>query len=378
MQDTFLNYYPKLMQTEATAHPGLSLNGLWLAHGDEPLLHQWLIDAMRIQWRAQHLAIQRVDLVSVKSWHDVLGELNSLSLFNEATAVIITGNHKPDKYVQTELERFAMDVNVSGDNQNCVLWLTAKVDKRAQTSKWYTPFAKYGQVIDCNLYNENQRQQLLTIHARRFGLALTAEAWQFLMLQTEHHLLSAYQALWRLSYLLTPSLYTQAEVTSIASGSGAATSTTPTLPAEPTKPTQLTPVSVDVEALQQALVSAAQYSVFDLSDAMLAGDAAKVVRIIEQLRSTNEPMPLVLWALSKDMRLIMQLMDGQDAQSLGIWSSKQAVYQAACWRQSLQSIHDWPDIIYECDKAVKGVIRQPAWELILQAALRVAGLRLFA
>ncbi|HAO59763.1 MAG TPA: DNA polymerase III subunit delta [Psychrobacter sp.] len=360
MEDTFLNVYPKLSAAD-TNNP-LNLTGLWLAHGDEPLLQQWLIDAMRSSWRAQNLAIKRVELVSSKTWQEVMGELNSLSLFDDATAVIVTGNHKPDKAMLQELESFASMAN-SGDNQNCMLWLTGKVDNRSKSSKWYVPFAQQGHVIDCNLYNENQRQQLLTFQAQKFGLNLLPEAWQFLMVQTEHHLLSAYQALWRLSYLYSPQTISPNESAIDTSELDPAAANTAT--------------TIDVEALKNALVSDAQYSVFDLSDAMLAGNAAQVVKIIEQLKATEEPTPLILWAISKDMRLIMQLMAGENPQSIGIWSSKQSLYQSACRRQTPQSIADWPDILYQCDKAVKGIVRQPAWELMLQAALRVTGHRLF-
>lgn len=362
MEDTFLNVYPKLNSTEPNQN--LNLTGLWLAHGDEPLLHQWLIDAMRLSWRAQNLAIKRVELVSAKTWYEVLGELNSLSLFDDASAVIVTGNHKPDKAIQEELHSFATQANAGG-NQSCVLWLTTKVDKRSKSSKWYAPFAQLGHVIDCNLYNENQRQQLLSIHAQRFGLNLLPEAWQFLMVQTEHHILSAYQALWRLSYLFSPQIFSSPSSESSEVHSDSANQTV------------MTPVTIDVAALQNALVSDAQYSVFDLSDAMLAGQANQVVRIIEQLKATEEPTPLVLWAISKDMRLIMQLMAGENPQSLGIWSNKQSLYQSACRRQNQQSIADWPDILYQCDKSVKGIVQQPAWELLLQAALRVTGHKLF-
>lgn len=344
MEDTFLHIYPKLSTTDS-----VNFTGLWLAHGDEPLLHQWLIDAMRQAWKVQNLAVKRIELVSSKTWQEVLGELNSLSLFDDASAIIVTGNHKPDKSVLEDLERFASESN-NGSNQNCVLWLMGKMDSRSKSSKWYLPFAKLGHVIDCNLYSEQQRQQILDLQAQKFGLNLQNEAWQFLMVQTEHHLLSAYQALWRLSYLYSPQNTTANDASAI---------------------------TIDVAALSNALVSDSQYSVFDLSDAMLAGNAAQVVKIIEQLKVTEEPTPLILWAISKDMRLIMQLMAGENPQSLGIWSSKQSLYQNACRRQNKQSITDWPDILYQCDKAVKGIVRQPAWELMLQAALRVTGHRLF-
>ena len=356
MQDTFIQAYPKLFQ------PSIAVAGLWLAHGDEPLLSQWLIDALRPQWRAQNYAIKRIELVSVKSWQEVLSELGSQSLFDDASALIVTGNHKPDKAVIAELERFAVDAQ-TGAHSHSLLWLTPKQDKRAQTSKWFVPFAQYGHVIDCNLYNEQQRQQLLQIQAQQFGLTLSQEAWQLLMSHTEHHLLSAYQTLWRLSYLFAPQLMAEVDIINANS--------------ENTSSQPVTGIALDINDLQAALVSDAQFSVFDLSDAMLAGNSVQVAKIIFQLKATDEPTTLVLWAISKDMRQIMQLMDGQDPQALGIWRSKQGLYQQACRRQSKAQIAAWPALLYKCDQAIKGLVRQPAWELLLQAALELSGRRLF-
>ncbi|MGP5214213.1 DNA polymerase III subunit delta [Psychrobacter immobilis] len=356
MQDTFIQAYPKLLQ------PSVAVAGLWLAHGDEPLLSQWLIDALRPHWRAQNYAIKRIELISVKSWQEVLSELGSQSLFDDASALIVTGNHKPDKAVITELERFAIEAQ-TGTHSHSLLWLTPKQDKRAQSSKWFTPFAQYGHVIDCNLYNEQQRQQLLQIQAQQFGLRLSQEAWQLLISHTEHHLLSAYQTLWRLSYLFAPQLVAK----NIEASHQADRSTQ--LPNN---------VALDIKDLQAALVSDAQFSVFDLSDAMLAGNSTQVAKIMFQLKATDEPTTLVLWAISKDMRQIMQLMDGQDPQALGIWRSKQGLYQQACRRQSKAQTAEWPALLYKCDQAIKGLVRQPAWELLLQAALELAGKRLFA
>ncbi len=293
MQESFIQAYPKLLQ------PSIAVAGLWLAHGDEPLLHQWLIDALRPHWRAQNYAIKRIELVSVKTWQEVLSELGSLSLFDDASALIVTGNHKPDKAIIAELERFALDAQ-TGAHSNSLLWLTSKQDRRAQSSKWFAPFTQYGHIIDCNLYDERQRQQLLQVQAQQFGLRLSQDAWQLLMSHTEHHLLSAYQTLWRLSYLFAPELLKNDNDSS-------------------SPITSANNLALDITDLQAALVSDAQFSVFDLSDAMLAGNSAQVAKIIFQLKATDEPTTLVLWAIAKDMRQIMALMDGQDPQALGIW-----------------------------------------------------------
>lgn len=355
MQDTFIQAYPRLLQSSVV------VAGLWLAHGDESLLSQWLIDALRPHWRAQNYAVKRIELISVKSWQEVLSELGSQSLFDDASALIVTGNHKPDKGVIEALERFAQEAQ-TGAHTHSVLWLTPKQDKRSQSSKWFAPFAQYGHVIDCNLYNEQQRQQLLQIQAQQFGLRLSQEAWQLLMSHTEHHLLSAYQTLWRLSYLFAPQLVSQNK-------DALQTSRTLNQPDNS--------VALDINDLQAALVSDAQFSVFDLSDAMLMGNSAQAAKIMFQLRATDEPTTLVLWAISKDMRQVIQLMDGQDPQALGIWRSKQGLYQQACRRQSKVQTAEWPALLYRCDQAIKGLIRQPAWELLLQAALELAGKRLF-
>ncbi len=345
MQESFIQVYPKLLQ------PSVAVAGLWLAHGDEPLLQQWLIDALRPQWRAQNYAIKRMELLSVKSWQEVLSELSSQSLFDDASALIVTGNHKPDKAIIAELERFALDAQ-TGAHSHSLLWLTPKQDKRSQSAKWFIPFTQYGTVIDCNLYDERQRQQLLQTQAQNFGLRLSQDAWQLLMSHTEHHLLSAYQTLWRLSYLFAPELAS--------------------------KSTAEQNIALDITDLQAALVSDAQFSVFDLSDAMLSGNSNQVAKIIFGLKATDEPTTLVLWSIAKDMRQIIALMDGQDAQSLGIWRSKQSLYSQACRRQTSAQTAQWPDLLYRCDQAIKGLIRQPAWELLLQAALELSGQKLFA
>lgn len=356
MQESFVQAYPKLQQTS------VAVAGLWLAHGDEPLLNQWLVDALRPHWRAQNYAIKRLELISVKSWQEVLSELGSLSLFDDASALIVTGNHKPDKAIISELERFALDAQ-AGAHTNSLLWLTPKQDKRAQSSKWFAPFAQYGHIIDCNLYDERARQQLLQVQAQQFGLHLSQDAWQLLMSHTEHHLLSAYQTLWRLSYLFAPQLVQNDIDNDLAADKSSHSTNT---------------LALDITDLQAALISDAQFSVFDLSDAMLSGNSTQVAKIMFQLKATDEPATLVLWAIAKDMRLVLALMEGQDPQTLNIWRSKQGLYSQAGRRQTNQQTSLWLDLLYRCDQAIKGLIRQPAWELLLQAALELSGKKLFA
>ncbi|WP_394260732.1 DNA polymerase III subunit delta [Moraxella boevrei] len=346
MHQTFLQVY------QQAQHAKTPVTGLWLLHGDEPLLPQWLIEAWQPYWQQANMSIQRMDITSTKSWQDILAELNSLSLFDDKKVVIAQGNYKPDKEILNELNVFCettkADVEQGEDGANCLIILMDKFDKKSQKSVFFQLCEQCGMVVDCQLYQERQRHDVLHSQAQKFGIKLTPNAWQQLISHTEHNLLSAYQTLWRLSYLYNPTL--QQDFT-----------------------------MVDEVALQDGLVSQSHFTTFDLSDAMLAGDVAKVVEILQHLKHAQEPETLVLWVITKDMRTLQALASGQSFAELGIWQSKQGLYQNALNRHlhHEQNFAEWTDLAYRCDQAVKGLTQQPAWELLYQSALQLAGEPIF-
>lgn len=341
MNQPFLTAYQTLSQQPTLA------KGLWLLHGDEPLLPQWLIEKLQPAWREASMPILRMDIVSAKSWQDIMGELNSLSLFDDSKVIIAQGNYKPDKASLAALEAFA-----SQNASNCLVVLMPKQDKKSQATAFFTLCDKYGHVIDCQLYQENQRKLLLEQRANEFGLQLTDIAWQQLLTHTQHNLLTAFQTLWRLSFLY---------------------------PTDKNNPTLITEIE-----LQGGLVSQSQFTTFDLSDAMLAGNLAQVMLILQHLCHAEEPESLVLWVINKDMRNLQSLLAGQNYQALGIWQNKQAVHNQALNRlrqlppeQLSAKLQNWTDKQYQCDQAIKGLIKQPAWELLIQLACDLAGFDLF-
>lgn len=353
MNQPFLSAFDAINSANTTLSP----LGFWLAHGDEPLLQQWFADALLAQWQQLGLSHQRIELISAKTWYDVISELNSLSLFDSANAVIVLGNHKPDKDAITQLTDMAsasasisasMSASIATAQSSpspTLLWLTDKLDKRGLAGKWVAPFKQYGQIVDCRIHDERQRQQILAQQAHHFGIQLSSQSWSRLLEQTQNNLLDAYQTLWRLSFLWRAD--------------------------ELNKP-------INDEQLQAGLVSHSQFSVYDLSQAILLGNAQQVVKIVHALKYAKEPESLVLWVLAKDVRLLQQLVSGQSMPSLGIWQSKQPLYISAQQRHTPANINSWSTQLYHCDQAIKGVIKQPAWEIILHLALDMAGMPIFA
>lgn len=328
MQRQFLSIFAEL-----NSH-SFSTKGLWLLHSDEDLLGQWLIDALKPHWRNNEQTIKRFELISVKSWQTVINELRGLGLFEQGTALIVTGNHKPDQKALKALDEFAQDVK-NGQANHHLLWCLPKQDKKSLASKTFQLFAAHGMVIDANIYHEQLRADILRAKAKELQLHLNASAWQLLLFHTEHNLLGAFQTLWRLS--LQPDS------------------------------------TIDDDALADSLVKGAQFDVFALSDSLLSGNIHKSLQILHHLRHTDIAPSLVLWVMSKDARLISQIQAGKDPRSLGIWQSKICTYQQAAERTRHLS-HTWSEHIYHIDKTIKGMGQQDVWQPIQRLAISLCGI----
>lgn len=330
MQQRFLALFSHLNNNQATP-----IQGLWLMHSDEPLLHQWLIEACRPHWTAHHQLIKRMELTSASSWTDVLAELNDLSLFGDSTALIVTGNHKPDPKTLTKLSTFADEV-ASGQNTNHLLWCTLKQDKKSLATKAIKLFDDRGLVIDGHLYHEGLRKDILTVKACELGLTLTPEAWQMLLSHTEHNLLTAYQCLWRASFL-----HPHGQM-------------------------------MGVDELSVSLVDGADFTVFHLSESILAGDVQKSLDILAHLKRTDTAPSLVLWAVAKDARLVLQIQAGKHPSDIGVWQSKAHSYEQMA-RRTQDKSGDWLSQIYAIDKAIKGVSGADVWQALMGLVVSMCG-----
>lgn len=330
-----------LAVAESLKDPAMTLSGLWLAHSDEPLILQWLIDACRPIWQANHQVIKRIDLTSPKSWQEATQELDSLSLFGESSAIIISGKHKPDDAVLSQLADFANDVK-AGASSHHLIWLLPKQDKKSQNTKAFKLFDQHGLIVHGAIQNESERRALLTAKAQEFGLSLTADAWQMLMSHTQHDLLTAYQTLWRLSYVHT-------------------------------LPSQSPPAVIDIPDLSTLLSEGGVFSVFDLSDALIQRQPNQCLKIIDYLHQTDTAPSIILWAISKDIHLIAALRNGQDPQKLGIWRNKVFSYQTLANLVSDGMISHWLTEVYDIDKTIKGLSQDNAWRLIRRLVLSICG-----
>jgi DNA polymerase-3 subunit delta len=311
--------------------------GVWVLHGQEPLLEQNLMDAFRASWQQQNIERQRYDLSSVSDWKNVFNALNSLSLFSSQLAIEVHGNIKPDAGGLKLLKSYLQQ-----DTDNLLLVVMPKQDASSLKSAFF-------QVIDANGVNvslvanySKDRQQILGIEAEKLGIRLSPDAWAWLEQHHEHNLLAAKNSLMRVS-----DTFAEVEV-------------------------------IQVEHLYACLQDQSRYSSYDLSDALLNGNLAQSIKIFQYLVASGEAMSLILWSISKDMRLLMQLFEQpQNALQIGIWKTRVGLYQQALRRLSPQTLLTWPGLLLRIDASIKGMNQENAEDLVLQAIASICGRCLF-
>ncbi len=311
--------------------------GAWVLHGQEPLLEQNLMDAFRASWQKQEIERQRYDISSVSDWKTVFNALNSLSLFSTQLAVEVHGNIKPDAAGLKLLKSF-----LQHNEQNLLLIVMPKQDSSSLKTSFFQTIDANGVNVALTANYPRDRQQILAVEADKLGIKLANDAWAWLEQHHEHNLLAAKNSLMRVS-----DTFAEVDV-------------------------------IEIEHLYACLQDQSRYSTYDLSDALLAGNLAQSVKIFQYLMASGEPLSLILWSISKEMRLLMQLFEQpQNALQLGIWKTKVSQYQQALRRLSPQTFLAWPSLIIRIDASIKGLGHENAEHLVQQAIASMCGKSLF-
>lgn len=311
--------------------------GAWVLHGQEPLLEQNLMDAFRASWQQREVERQRYDVSSVSDWKNVFNALNSLSLFSTQLAVEVHGNIKPDASGIKLLKSYLQQ-----DSDNLLLIIMPKQDSSSLKSSFFQVMDANGVNVSLTANYPRDRQQILSVEAEKLGIKLANDAWVWLEQHHEHNLLAAKNSLMRVS-----DTFAEIDV-------------------------------IQVDHLYACLQDQSRYSTYDLSDALLNGNLAQSIKIFQYLIASGEPLSLILWSISKEMRLLMQLFEQpQNALQIGIWKTKVSLYQQALRRLSPQTFLAWPALLLRIDASIKGLGHENPEQLVQQAIASMCGKTLF-
>lgn len=326
------------------AHVAKPLAQLYVITSDEHLLALEAADKIRRAARKQGYTER--DVLSVErsfKWGELLAANQELSLFGDKKLIelrIPTG--KPGKDGGAALQSYAK--NLSPDNLTLIT--LPKLDWATQKAAWVASLQQAAVYID--IPNVERAQLPAWIGQRLAAQGQSAEraSIDFIAERVEGNLLAAHQEIQKLGLLHEPGKLTY-------------------------------------EQVQDAVLNVARYDVFKLSEAMLGGDPARLVRMLEGLKGEGEALPLVLWAVSEEIRTLLKLKAGMaQGRPLGalmkemrIWGPRERMMEPALRRVSLPVLEKALQEAAQVDKMIKGLRAKAyagdAWDALLQLALTI-------
>lgn len=321
------------MQVKArdlAAHLRGSLASVYFISGDETLLVEEACDAVVAAARRAGFGERSVLHAEGNfNWNDVLQDAASMSLFADRRIIDV-------RVPGGKFERDASDVLRRCAEQpqadTLLLVRTVRLEPKQRATAWFKALEQKGVVVLIWPLDLKELPRWLAARARQAGLTLQPDALALLAERVEGNLLAAAQEIQKLA---------------LAGISG----------------------PIGLADLQAVLEDSAHYDTFDAIDAVLAGDGARVSRMVRNLRLEGAvPLP-ILGALTS---LLRRLAAG-DAR---LPPQRQALARA--FVQRLGSVEAIERILADCalvDAQVKGQIPGDAWLSLEDLLLRLCGVQ---
>jgi DNA polymerase-3 subunit delta len=227
-----------------------------------------------------------------------------------------------------------------------VLIILPKLEREAKNSAWFSALEKQAVVINLEEVPASQLPKWIGARLAQQGQQASPATLEFLAHQVEGNLLAANQEVQKLA-LLHP-----------AGG-------------------------ISDEAVRQAVLNVSRYDAFQLGEAVLAGDSARTVRILQGLQDEGENavavMSPLMWVLRPLLRIKQAELRGENVMqamtSARIFGERQALVKRALSRLSLRQLEAALQKLADIDKTAKGVMQGDAWLEISRLCFGLAGVR---
>jgi len=326
-------------------HLTKSLSALYVIASDEHLLALEAADKIRKTARANGYT-ERDVLVVERSfkWGELLAANQSQSLFGDKKLIelrIPTG--KPGKDGGQALQEYAANLNPD----NLTIISLPKLDWATAKAAWVGTLQQAGVYIDIPLVERAHLPGWISNRLATQQQSADRQCMDFIADRVEGNLLAAHQEIQKLGLL-----YPTGKLT--------------------------------FEQVHDAVLNVARYDVFKLNEAMLSGDAARLMRMMDGLKGEGEALPLVLWAVAEEVRTLLKLKSGvAQGKQLGmllkeyrIWGAREKLMDPALRRISLATLQTALQEAAQIDKMVKGLRAKAfsgdAWDALSQLGLKVA------
>jgi DNA polymerase III subunit delta len=340
------------LHTHLQSQASKGLRSLYTLHGDEALLQQEALDAIRTLARTQGYTERSVFTVAGAhfDWGEVLAAGGAMSLFADKQIIEIRiPSGKPGKEGSVALQQVAE--MAAGNDSTLTLVVLPRLDKASKSTAWFAALENNGVSIQVDPV---ERQALPAWIAHRLKAQeqrveegeAGQHTLQFFAERVEGNLLAAHQEIQKLGLLYPPGELT-------------------------------------FEQVERAVLNVARYDVFKLSEAVLSGQPLRVQRMLDGLKAEGEAEVLVHYALAEDIRALKRVKDAVAAgkalpmvlREQRIWGAREKLFERVLPRMSVGLLEKLLQSAQQVDGIVKGlkVADWPTdnWQALHRLAMRV-------
>ena len=334
------------------AHLKQGLRSLYTVHGNEPLLVQEAVDAIRATARQAGFTERTSHTAQGASydWGEVVAATQSLSLFADRQIIEIhVPGGKPGKEGSLALQQVAE--STQGNDGTLVIVTLPRLDKQTRASAWFVALENQGVTVPVESVERNALPQWISQRLRLQGQHVAAgaegeHALRFFADRVEGNLRAAHQEVQKLGLL-----YPHGELSA--------------------------------QQIEAAVLNVARYDVFKLSEAVLAGQFERVQRMMDGLQAEGESEVLVHYALAEDIRALKRVREALDQgkplpmalREQRIWGMRERLFERVAPRMTSTSLAGLLHAAHVVDGIVKG-IKSPDWPVDSWQALQRLALQL--
>ena len=335
----------QLRLEDLDAHLAKGLKPCYVAHGDEALLANEALDAVRARARALGFGERQVFSVSGQGfdWSAVAAQAASLSLFAERQLIELRiPGGKPGKEGGEALQRLAAALH----DDLLLLVSLPRLDKAQLSSAWFQALEGVGATLRCDPIERRALPLWLARRAARLGLKLPegAEGEQWLARladRVEGNLLAAQQELEKLALVLAPGQ------------------------------------ALRFEDIDGRVMDVARFEANQLGEALWSGQLQRCLRLLDALQAEGEAVVRLHWLLSDDVRALRR---GVQALSAGqplpmalraarVWGPKERVFERLLPVLKPAALDTLLVAVQQLEGICKG-LRHPGWPAEPWAAMR--------
>jgi DNA polymerase III subunit delta len=337
----------QIKSDQLAAHLARGLTPLYTVYGDEPLLAQEASDAIRAAARAAGFNERKVFTVGNAAhfdWAGLMAAAQAMSLFADKQLIELRiPNGKPGKEGSAALQAYCEQCEPLSDGVFTLVQLP-QLDFQQVKSAWFGALDAVGVTVRVDPV---ERRALPAWIAQRLAAqgqrVADGEEGQrtlaFFADRVEGNLLAAHQELQKLALLHSQGV-------------------------------------LSYEQVEAAVLNVARYDVFKLGESVLAGQAARALRMLAGLQAEGEAAVLVHWTLADDVRNLKRakdlMADGKPLplalREVRAWGAKERLYERALPLLADHQLAHWVEAASICDGIVKG-LKHPGWPTDPWAAL---------